>query len=171
MTQRPRFRTEDLGYPRPQPSLCSQSSAASIRSSTTPRATTTPKLKYWKCCICLKPFHRWQERDRHEQTHLPYFLHCPVPHCEWRGNRAHLFKTHWQKDHRPYHQHHGPSPEGIKTYDPRTILNLLRTGAISRSDAEVQAMVMVQVQACELQKQNMWTDPWGRSGKQASRCR
>jgi len=164
-----RSSTEDLGYAQPQLNFPMQSSPASIQSSTTPLTTTTSK--YWECFICFKPFHRRQERDRHEGTHLPYFLHCPIPHCKWRGNRTNLFKAHWRQDHRPYHQHYSRPPDGsqIETYDPWVILNQCRSGAISLPEAEDRATVLVQVRAYELQKPHMRTDPWGRSRKQASR--
>ncbi|KAN0138421.1 hypothetical protein V8E53_003884 [Lactarius tabidus] len=130
--------------------------------------------KDWYCHFCLVPFHRWQDRGRHEQAHLPHFLHCPLPHCEWRGNRTHTFKTHWQKkDHRPFHKFYGHFPERsqIETYDPQPILNQFRNGEISFSEAADQAIFVVQVMAYELQKPSMWRHPWGRGRKQASRCR
>jgi hypothetical protein len=139
------------------------------KSSITPRVATPTKDRY--CRFCSVSFYRWQDRDRHELTHLPYFFHCPLPHCEWRGNRLHTFKTHWQQeDHRPYHESYGHSPKRsqIETYDPRPIL---RNGDVSFSEAEDQAIFWVQVKAYELQKPGMWADPRGRSRKQALRCR
>jgi hypothetical protein len=119
----------------------------------------------WQCSICPESFHRRQEQERHRLTHVPYFLHCPLPHCEWRGNRANLFKRHWQQeDHRSYHEQYGHNPEQsqVETYDPLLILNQLINGAISLSEAEEQAIVLVQVKAYELQKPSMGRDPWGR---------
>ena len=141
-----------------------------IGSSITPPVATP--TKDCDCQFCPDLFHRWQDRDRHEQTHLPHFIHCPLPHCEWRGNRTHTFKTHWmQKNHRPYHKFYRGFPQRsqIETYDPRPILNQLRSGTISQSQAEDQAIDAVQVRAFELQKPSMWKDPWGRSRKRASR--
>jgi len=79
---------------------------------------------------------------------------------------------HWQQeDHRPYHQYYSHPPDGsqIETYDPWAILDMLRSGAISLSEAEDKAIVLVQVRAYELQRPNMVTDPWGRTRKQ-SKC-
>lgn len=161
---------EELVDAWPQTNLPTPSSP--IESSITPLVATP--TKDWYCHFCLDSFHRWQDRDRHEQTHLPYFFHCPIPHCEWRGNRTHTFKTHWkQKDHRPYHKFYGHSPERrqIETYDPQPILKQLRRGDIPSCEAKDEAVLLVQVKAYELQKLSMWTDPQGRSRKQASRCR
>ena len=93
-------------------------------------------------------------------------MHCPLPHCTWRGNRAGLFKKHWQQeDHRGYHEHHGRFPERnqFETFNPWVILDQIVNGAISLSEGEVQAIFLVRMKACELQKPSMWTDPWGRN--------
>ena len=50
----------------------------------------------------------------------------------------------------------------METYDPRVILNQIINGAISLSEAEEQAIVLVQLKAYELQKPSMGRDPWGR---------
>ncbi|KAI9431046.1 hypothetical protein H4582DRAFT_1328600 [Lactarius indigo] len=145
-------------------------SSSPVHSTITHGSTTTED--HWQCHICPESFCRWQDRDRHQWTHIPYFIHCPLPHCAWRGNRADLFKKHWQKeDHRSHHEHYGHTPEKsqIETYDPWEILNPIIDGTISLSEGEVQAIFLVQVKAYELQKLNVWTDPWGK--KQASNCR
>ncbi|KAI9452225.1 hypothetical protein BJY52DRAFT_1226246 [Lactarius psammicola] len=119
-----------------------------------------------KCPICPESFPRKQERDRHLLKHVPYFMHCPLPHCAWRGNRAGLFKRHWQQEnHRGYHEYYGhTSPGGsqIETYDPWVILDQIINGAISLREGQDRAIVLVQVKAYELQKPSMWMDPWGR---------
>ncbi|KAF8265734.1 hypothetical protein EI94DRAFT_279597 [Lactarius quietus] len=153
--------TEDLVYTQPQPNLPAPSYP--IQSTTTPLTATRNR---WQCPICPGSFPRWQERDRHELTHIPYFMHCPLPHCAWRGNRAGSFKKHWQQeDHRCYHGLYGRSPERsqIETFDPWVILNQIANGAISHYEGEVQAIVLVRMKACELQRPCMWMDPWGRN--------
>ena len=72
-----------------------------------------------------------------------------------------------QKNHRPYHKFYRGFPERsqIETYDPRTILNRLRSGEISLSQAEDQAIFLVQVKSYELQKPSMREDARGRLGK------
>ena len=130
----------------------------------TPLAITTLNHAF-QCSICPKSFSRRQERERHQLVHLPCFLHCPLPHCEWRGTRIYVFKDHWQRgDHLSYHEQYGHAPERsqFETYDPRVILNQFNNGAISFSEAEGQAIVLVQRKAYELQKPSMGGNPWGR---------
>ena len=62
--------------------------------STPPAITTVDRA--WQCSICPESFHRRQERERHRLTHVPYFSHCPLPHCAWRGNRCNLFQYNHQ---------------------------------------------------------------------------
>ena len=93
-------------------------------------------------------------------------MHCPLLQCSWRGNRAGLFKKHWQQEnHRNYHEIYGRSPERsqVETFNPWVILDQIANGAISLREGEARAIVLVRVKACELQKLSMWKDPWGRS--------
>lgn len=156
--------TEDFIYTEPLPNFPAPSFP--IQTIVTPPVTTTKNR--WRCPICPGSFSRWQERDRHELTHVPYFIHCPLPHCAWRGNRTGLFKKHWQQeDHRGYHEYFGHTPERSQseTFNPREILNQIASGALSLRAGEVKAIVLVRVKACELQKLSMWMDPWGRNKK------
>ncbi|KAI9455343.1 hypothetical protein BJY52DRAFT_651475 [Lactarius psammicola] len=154
--------TGSLVYTHPKPNLLASSSP--IQSAITLPVTTTKNR--WQCPMCPESFPRRQERDRHELTHVPYFMHCPLPHCAWRGNCADLFKKHWrQEDHRSYHEHYGRTPERsqILTFDPWVILNQIINGAISLHEGGIQAIFLVQMKAYELQKPSMWIDPWGRN--------
>ena len=148
----------------PHPNLLASSSPQALDHVITP--LVTPTRNRWRCRICPESSPRRQERDRHELSHVPYFMHCPLPHCAWRGNRAGLFKKHWQKeDHRSYYEHYGRTPgqSQIQTFDPWLILNQIISGAISLHDGEVQAIFLVQAKACDLLKPGMWIDPWGRN--------
>jgi len=159
--------TEDLADTELQPNLPAPSFP--IQSITTPLVTTTSD--HWPCPICPRSFSRWQERDRHTLTHVPYFMHCPLPHCTWRGNRAGLFKKHWQqKNHHIYHEIYGLSPERgqIETFNPWVILDQIANGAISLREGEGRAIVLVRVKASELQKPSMWADPWGRNKRHST---
>ena len=98
-------------------------------------------------------------------------MHCPLPHCLWRGNRAEIFKKHWEReDHRPYHEYYGHTPDEsqFETYDPWEVLNKIRSGAISPREGVDEVIPLVQLKAYELQKMNMWADPWDRKRKQVS---
>ncbi|KAF8274575.1 hypothetical protein EI94DRAFT_695145 [Lactarius quietus] len=151
--------TEDLFYTQLQPNLPAPSSL--IESTITPSTSNR-----WRCPICPSSFSRWQERDRYKLTHVPYFMHCPLPHCAWRGNRAGSFRKHWhQEDHRIFHDHYGSFPDRsqIETFNPWVILDQVVNGAISLREGEDQAIFLVQGKACELRKPSMWMDPWGRN--------
>ncbi|KAH9054303.1 hypothetical protein EDB87DRAFT_109029 [Lactarius vividus] len=154
-------------------SLQNSSAPSSPNRRTVPsRITTTGSHLDLACAICPESFPRKQERNRHLLKHVPYFMHCPLPHCAWRGNRAGLFKKHWQQeDHRAYHKHYGHSPRGsqIETYDPWAILEQVINGAISPREGEDQAIFLVQMKGFELQKLNMWMDPGGRNKKRSMR--
>ncbi|KAH9074831.1 hypothetical protein EDB83DRAFT_2312334 [Lactarius deliciosus] len=156
--------TGGLVYTLPRPNSPPPSSI--IHSTVIPLGTTTVTRSRWQCPICLESFLRRQERDRHELKHVPYFIHCPLPHCVWRGNRTNLFKKHWQQeDHHSYHECYGriPGRSQIETFDPWLILDQIISGAISLREGEDQAVFLVQMKACELQKPGMLTDPWGRN--------
>ncbi|KAH8988045.1 hypothetical protein EDB92DRAFT_1069125 [Lactarius akahatsu] len=156
--------TGGLVYTHPQPNVPPPYSL--VHGIVIPFGTTTVTRNRWQCPICSESFLRRQERDRHELKHVPYFIHCPLPHCAWRGNRTDLFKKHWQQeDHRSYHEYYGRTPgrSQIETFDPWLILKQIINGAISLREAEDQANFLVQVKACELQKPSMLTDPWGRN--------
>jgi hypothetical protein len=112
-----------------------------------------------------------RERGRYLLRHVPYFIHCPLPNCAWRGNRADLFDSHWQQeDHRAYHAHYGRTPKRtqIETYDPWIILNQIKDGIISIHEGKIQALLLVLEKSFTLHKANIWTDMWGRSKKQSS---
>ncbi|KAH8996488.1 hypothetical protein EDB86DRAFT_2918721 [Lactarius hatsudake] len=134
--------------------------------------TDSYQVVAWHAPFAQNRFSRKQERNRHLLKHVPYFIHCPLPHCAWRGNRAGLFKKHWQQeDHRAYHKQYSHSPRGsqIETYDPWAILGQIINGTISPREGEDQAIFLVQMKAFELQKLNMWMDPGGRKKRRSMR--
>jgi hypothetical protein len=132
---------------------------------------TTSNLSCSMSPLCREPFLRRQERDRHELAHLPFFLHCPVAGCLWRGNRGNEFQKHWQQKDPTHHsgrKQYGCTPERsqIETFDPKEILDRIKNGAISLTEGQDQAILMVQVKSFELEKLDMMTHPWGRSRRQ-----
>jgi len=158
-----RWDPEDPAYNQPQPKLPAISSPT--HSTTTAPVPTTGNR--WRYPIRPYSFSRWRERarGRYLLRHVPYFMHCPLPHCAWRGNSAELFNSHWQQeDHRGYHAYYGRTPKRsqIETYDPWIILNQIQDGAISIREGEIRASILVLVKAFVLQKAKVW---WGRSRK------
>jgi hypothetical protein len=120
---------------------------------TTPR---DPKMPW--CPACGLKLYRWRDRDRHILTHLPHWIHCPLPHCAWRGNRVKSIAKHWMRqDHLPYHESYGLTPrlEQFQIFDPQEFVNLITAGIISASDAAVLALIIVGVKAKQLQKSSM----------------
>ena len=121
----------------------------------------------WKnrrCFMCGMVFSRWQDQDRHERAHLPLCLHCPAPDCQWRGSRPYSFENHWQRnDHRRYHEKYGHTLERsqFQTFDPKVILEQVRSGVISFTEGQDKAILLVQVKARELGKLDMWTNKGG----------
>jgi hypothetical protein len=138
-------------------------------STSAPPVTTTPgnpKI----CPACGHKFSRWQDRDRHISIHLPHWIHCPLPHCAWRGNLIKSIKLHWKRqDHLKYHESYGDtlSQEQFEIFDPQPYVNQIKAGTISASDAAFQALFFVDVKAAQLQKSSMSENPWGYKLKSA----
>jgi hypothetical protein len=132
---------------------------------TTPPATAVPRdpKPSW-CPACGVKFTRWQDRDRHIVTHLPHWIHCPLPHCAWRGNRVKSINLHWKRqDHLQYHESYGNTPrlEQFQIFNPQEFVAQIKDGTISASDAAVLALIIVGVKAKQLQKSSMSENPWG----------
>jgi uncharacterized C2H2 Zn-finger protein len=130
---------------------------------TTPTATAAPRNPK-QCPACGLIFSRWQDRDRHVLTHLPHWIHCPLLHCAWRGNRIKSIKLHWKRqDHLQYHESYGPTPirDQFEIFDPQPFVNQTKAGTISASDAASQALIIVDVKADQLQKLSLSENPWG----------
>ena len=153
---------EDSVY-QPQPNDPGPSSA--IWRPIVPSLITTNNQ--WPCSVCPESFPRRQERDRHELAHLPFYLHCPVSGCKWRGNRPGSFKRHWEQKDRGHLSHREqycrtPGRSQIETFNPKEILDQIKNRAISLTQGQNDAIFMVQVKGYELDKPDMMTHPWGR---------
>ncbi|KAI9463264.1 hypothetical protein BJY52DRAFT_74663 [Lactarius psammicola] len=137
--------------------------------STTPPAATTPRNPK-QCPVCQAMFRRWQECDRHLLSYLPHWIHCPLPHCSWRGNRVTAFKQHWQRrDHRKYYESYGCSPgqERFEIYDPQEFVDQIKAGTIPVSVVAGCALFHVSTKALQLQKPSMSANLWGYTLKRA----
>lgn len=151
--------------------------AASHAATTTPPTTTTSSPATtttttttrmpWQCLACLATFSRWQERDRHLVSHLPHWIHCPLPHCPWRGNRLHLFKRHW-KSHPEHHESYGriPRREQFEIFNRGEFLTRISAGAIPVHAAAFHAVQLVLQKADQLQKPSLSMNVWGYKLKQ-----
>ena len=140
-----------------------------INSTNTP-ATATPGNPKPQCPACGDEFTRWQDRDRHILTHLPHWIHCPLPHCAWRGNRIKSIEVHWKRqDHLQYHESHGHTlrREQFEIFDPQVFVNQIKAGTVSADNAAYQALYFVGVKAKQLQKLSMWENRWGYKLKSA----
>lgn len=111
---------------------------------------------------CPSSLGRSQEQRRHLLTHLPHWLHCPAHGCGWRGDRLHAFMRHWGNDH----------PSGIRvlndqcrTYDPQPLMKEISEGSLRIQAAQMRAISMVKKRAIELQKPELFKNPWGSKGK------
>jgi hypothetical protein len=121
------------------------------------------------CLWCKKKFGRKQELKRHILSfHLPYWICCPHPSCPWRGARTEDLRKHTRKG------QCGPEaqPEQYKIYEPKRILDGIFNDYDDTSInlklffAEMDAVELVLERAVELQKVELWKDPWGRRPKE-----
>ena len=145
------------------PTLPSQINSTAIPATATPG---NPK----QCSACGLKFTRWQDRDRHIFTHLPHWIHCPLPGCAWRGTRIKSIKQHWKRqDHLQYHKFYGRTlrREQFAAFEPQELVNQIKAGTISTDDAAFQALNSVLVKADQLQKSSMLENPWGYKLKSA----
>lgn len=146
--------TENPVSTRSQPNL--PSSPSPIYDIITRLVTT---MKRWGFSIYPNSIPHLRERGGYLLRHVPYFIHCPVPHCPWRGKRADLFNRHWQQeDHRGYHVYYGRTPKRsqIETYNPWIILNPIKDGVISIREGGILANCLVLWKSFALQKTNVW---------------
>ncbi len=122
-----------------------------------------PPMRTWLCPRCRKPFRRPQDRKRHLQSHLPFWIGCSYDGCPWRGYRLDTFRKHWSSEHQSTSQVADES--GSKLYDPGPLVEGIVRDSVSIGDAENWAVTRIREIASALGKQELLTDPWGRKGK------
>jgi len=112
------------------------------------------------CPPCGRGFGRWQERDRHVRTHLPYTYYCPFPRCPWRGDRPENVSTHWYNMHSEY----GPAPsrQQCQIHNPNGLITAILDGALTVEEAAEIALSVVAIRAMEFDKGDVWENGWGR---------
>jgi hypothetical protein len=152
-----------------QPELPTGTWSPPFNSTTSHAATALRDSK--QCPECLEKFSRWQDCDRHILTHLPHWIHCPLPHCSWRGNRVKSFEHHWTRtnDHLPYYESYGgiPGRDHFEIFDQRELLKQIKAGTISVGVAASHARLCVISKAVQLRKLSLLENDWGYKLKQA----
>jgi hypothetical protein len=108
---------------------------------------------------CPSSLGRTQDQRRHLLTHLPHWIHCPVPDCLWRGDRLNAFVRHWGNDHPSGIQ--VPKEDEWKTYDPQPLMKAISEGTHCIQVAQKHAISMVKKRALELRKPELFENPWG----------
>jgi hypothetical protein len=112
---------------------------------------------------CPTSLSRTQDQRRHLLTHLPHWIHCPVPDCSWRGDRLNAFARHWGNDHPSSIQ--APNEDQCKTYDPLPLMRAIAEGTLCIQDAQKYAISTVKQRALELRKPELFENPWGSKWK------
>lgn len=125
------------------------------------RVDNLPKLP---CPVsgCTSWLGRNQEQRRHLLTHLPHWIHCPVPDCPWRGDRANAFAKHWST-HSPGSR--VPNEDQYSIYDPKPLMRAICDSGLCIQEAQGRAISMVKGKASELRKSELSDDPWGSKSK------
>jgi len=111
-------------------------------------------------------FKRRQELERHIQSlHLPYWLFCSSPGCQWRDDRIDKLQRH-----RSTHngQTASAGEQDCQIYNVKMILGLIKdsAGIDGITTGQSFAVDLVKERALEIEKQEWLEDPWGRSGRQ-----
>jgi hypothetical protein len=107
---------------------------------------------------CPTSLSRVQDQRRHLLTHLPHWIHCPVPDCIWRGDRYNAFLKHWGNDHPS--RIPVPDEDQYKTYDPQQLMKAISEG-VCIQDAQKYAISIVKKRALEFRKPELSENPWG----------
>jgi hypothetical protein len=91
---------------------------------------------------------------------LPYCIYCYNPACDWQGTRKEDLFEHIAEG------NCGPRPEFEEQrviYDVQLILGWIREG-VSIKDAQMFAADLAEERARELEKVNLWENPWIKLG-------
>ncbi|KAI9443327.1 hypothetical protein H4582DRAFT_2072385 [Lactarius indigo] len=99
---------------------------------------------------------RLQELERHVLKHLPHYICCPHPDCDWRGNRRYSLIDHYKKRHpRDQLPDRGSSDKFI-IYDGKRLAKRLVNREVTLEQANDEADASVRMRAGELGKRAMW---------------
>ena len=119
-------------------------------------------VRKWPCKICLTvSFHRRVDLDRHiQQIHLPCWVFCPYPPCEWRGRRTDELQDHLAR----YGCNQNSTEKEFRIYNVHIILDVIRDAGSHDviQNAQNWAVHLVNERARELGRRGWIMDPWGR---------
>jgi hypothetical protein len=84
-------------------------------------------------------FGRAQELERHILGHLPRWICCTQPGCDWTGYRRDLLRGHLRKEHRDVPLREHGSEEIKKIYDAKRLVKRLLKKKITVEQAVCEA--------------------------------
>jgi len=123
------------------------------REETGPKETrfATEPCPFSNCTVrCGRP----QEMERHiREHHLPYYIYCEQPGCNWTGNRRYALRNHLT------HKHAGvsmPEVEVFMIYDAKGLVKQVLSKEISVEQAMGEARSLFRKKAVELGKLRIW---------------
>lgn len=99
---------------------------------------------------------RLQELERHVLKHLPHYIYCPRPDCNWRGNRRYSLMDHYKKQHPVGEVLDRDSPDAFTIYDGKRLAKRLVNREVTLKQAIGEADAFVRTKAGELGKRAMW---------------
>jgi len=151
----PTFQVQDTNLVHAPPQLVMPSPSQNPVAQAAPAPT-----QLFVCPPCGRGFGRWQDRDRHVRTHLPYTYYCPFPRCPWRGDRPENVLRHWDNMHSEYQP--APSWQQCQIYHSNGLVTAILDGALTVEEAAEVALSVVAIRAMETDKGDVWENGWGR---------
>jgi hypothetical protein len=93
---------------------------------------------------------RRQEMERHiREHHLPYYIHCGQPGCDWTGNRSYALRNHLTRKHIGVRM---SEVEAYMIYDAKGLVKQLLNKEINVEQAVGDAQFLFQKKAMQLGK-------------------
>jgi hypothetical protein len=110
----------------------------------------TETCPFPKCRVrCGRP----QELERHILQHLPYYIYCEQPGCNWTGNRLYALRIHLADKHLGVPV---PELELFMIYDAKGLVKRLLNEEINVEQAVGEARSLFHKKAVQLGKLGSW---------------